>query len=302
MIDQLTVTILVDNRADKLSVLAEHGMSMLVSWRADGITSKLLIDTGQSGHVLRHNIDALQVDVADISAMVLSHGHYDHSGGVATLLPLVKKHLPIILHPAAWGPRVAVGDNMRSIGIQDSQADWEAAGGVIIAASNPVPLGSDVMTSGAIPRVEEFEKSKGFGRVMEDTFVDDQIEDDLAVIFNLGSDQGLVILTGCCHAGLINTIRHAQSLTNVQKIKAIIGGFHLHDVGPQRMDKTISELSDLAPEMIVPLHCTGLNSASTLREKLGERVMLAGAGRTIQIELTQKTGAEKNAGPGKYRF
>jgi 7,8-dihydropterin-6-yl-methyl-4-(beta-D-ribofuranosyl)aminobenzene 5'-phosphate synthase len=166
----------------------------------------------------------------------------------------------VILHPDVWGQRINTKPHSRNIGTKLTFEEIERQGGKIFASSDPVFLNKQLLTTGAIPRKEVEERNHSLQRIINNKLLDDEIMDDLALILNLGP-RGLFILTGCCHAGIINTIKHAIQVTGNHKIKGIIGGLHLHDAGEERLLKTANYLKEIKPELIAPLHCSGLKES-----------------------------------------
>jgi 7,8-dihydropterin-6-yl-methyl-4-(beta-D-ribofuranosyl)aminobenzene 5'-phosphate synthase len=246
----------------KPQLRAEHGVSMLVTTHAEGNKDTFLFDTGVTIDGVLHNLDVLQVKPNEMHAIVLSHGHTDHTRG---LIGLIKRYgrprIPIVLHPDAFLKRKNIfPDGHETEHIPPSQRDLEAEGVEIIEEREPTMLvGGHALVTGQIARTTPFEK----GNPTQVAWIDGKwqpdplIHDDQAVIINV-KDKGLVVLTGCGHAGVVNTLKHALDLTSVSRIHAVIGGFHL--TGPifePIIAPTIQALKGFNPDIIVPEHCTG---------------------------------------------
>jgi len=241
---------------------AEHGVSMLVTTYAEGNQDTLLFDTGVTIDGVLHNLDVLEVKPNEMHAIVLSHGHTDHTRG---LIGLIRRYgrprIPIVLHPDAFLKRKNVfPDGHETEHIPPGRHDLEAEGVEIIEERAPTMLvGDHALVTGQITRTTPFEK----GNPTQVAWIDGKwqpdplIHDDQAVILNV-KDKGLVVLTGCGHAGVVNTLKHARDMTGINTIHAVIGGFHL--TGPifePIIAPTIQALKEFNPDIIVPEHCTG---------------------------------------------
>lgn len=282
MIEKLTITILVNNYLNETEVLGEHGLSLLVSFSASGLRKKILLDTGRTEDVLMANMETMGISLDDLMAIVISHGHYDHTGGLLSLLRSLGRPIPVIVHPDAWATRINTNPHFRSISPRLTPFDIERAGGDMIAASNPIVLFEDILTTGCIERCESFEQNDSLLRVRNGELVNDEVLDDLALIINLG-EGGLFLVTGCCHAGIVNTVRHATRLTGNTKLKGIIGGLHLMGANDDRLSRTVDCLKELTPEIVVPLHCSGEKESCFLWQGLGEIVKFMGAGEELPV-------------------
>jgi len=282
VIEKLTITILVNNYLNETEVLGEHGLSLLVSFSASGLRKKILLDTGRTEEVLMGNMETMGISLDDLMAIVISHGHYDHTGGLLSLLRSLGRPIPVIVHPDAWTTRINTKPHFRSISPRLTPSDIERAGGDMIAASNPIVLFEDILTTGSIERYESFEQNDSLLRVRNGELVNDEVLDDLALIINLG-EGGLFLVTGCCHAGIVNTVRHATRLTENTKLKGIIGGLHLMGTSDERLSRTVDYLKGLTPEIVVPLHCSGQKESCLLRQDLGEIVKFMGAGEELPV-------------------
>jgi 7,8-dihydropterin-6-yl-methyl-4-(beta-D-ribofuranosyl)aminobenzene 5'-phosphate synthase len=241
---------------------AEHGVSMLVTTYSSGSKDSFLFDTGVTLDGVLHNMDVLEVKGNELHAVVLSHGHTDHTRG---LIGFIKRYgrprVPIVLHPDAYLKRKNVQpDGHESEHIPPSKKDLEAEDVQIIEERGPTMLiGDHALVTGQIPRTTPFEK----GSPRQVALIDGKwqpdpwIHDDQAIIINV-KEKGLVVLTGCGHAGVINTLNCARDLTGVSQVHAVIGGFHL--TGPifePIIAPTIQALKEFNPSIVVPEHCTG---------------------------------------------
>lgn len=282
MIEKLTITILVNNYLNETEVLGEHGLSLLVSFSASGLRKKILLDTGRTEDVLMANMETMGISLDDLMAIVISHGHYDHTGGLLSLLRSLGRPIPVIVHPDALATRINTNPHFRSISPRLTPSDIERAGGDMIPASNPIVLFEDILTTGCIERCESFEQNDSLLRVRNGELVNDEVLDDLALIINLG-EGGLFLVTGCCHAGIVNTVRHATRLTGNTKLKGIVGGLHLMGANDERLSRTVDYLKGLTPEIVVPLHCSGRRESCILRQGLGEIVKFMGAGEELPV-------------------
>jgi len=272
------ITILVDNQAGP-GLLSEHGFS---AWIEVG-GQRLLFDTGQ-GAAIAGNADRLGIDLRATDTVVLSHGHYDHTGG----LPLVIERAPSVhlyAHPAAVGPRFAVRE-----GSAKPIAIPEAARGAIESlrerahwVTQPLVLASNVGLTGPVPRLTDYEDTGGPFFTDASGAHPDPIADDLSLW--LRTKRGLVLVAGCSHAGVINTLHHAKKLSGQAKLLAIIGGFHLVDASESRIERTIDALMALDPELVIPCHCTGAAAVDQLRRRLGDRVAPGSAGNVYTFDL-----------------
>ena len=272
------VTILVDNEA-RGDLAVEHGFSAWI----EAAGSRILFDTGQ-GPALAENAARLGIDVRGADDLVLSHGHYDHTGGV----PWVLERAPDVhayAHPASVGSRFAVRNGTpKPIGM--AAATRAALGSVrpdrMHWTELPLEIAPGVGVTGVIPRLTDYEDTGG------PFFLDaagkhpDPIEDDLALWIR--TEEGLVVVVGCSHAGLVNTLKTAVRLSGTSRIRAVIGGFHLLEASFSRTAQTVRALRALSPETIVPCHCTGVRALETLRGAFHERVAPGSAGAIYEFE------------------
>ena len=243
---------------------------------------KLIWDTGASGEVLLHNSQALHVDLDKIDQICLSHGHYDHTGGLMAVLQQMKRKVPVLGHPDIFAPKLKARPALEYIGLPFIRSQAEAAGAVFLECRGPVALAPGLFTTGEIPRPESFEKVEGFWTIRDGQYGPDIIPDDQALAAVL-PDRGLVVITGCAHSGIINTIRQAQRITGVDKLYAVIGGFHLMGADRERIDATAESLRDLDPALVRPGHCTGQKAVCLLQQALGERCQPLAVGETIDL-------------------
>lgn len=274
---KVTITILVDNYAgDGLS--AEHGLSLWI----ETTDKNILFDTGQGG-ALAPNAEKLGVDLLATDALVLSHGHYDHAGGVSRLLRTAPA-LEVYCHPAAIVPRYGnragkakpLGmpcEALRSLDrLPSPRMHWVQDGATLTA---------DVELTGYIPRHTSYEDTGGAFFLDPAMRRPDPIDDDLALWIN--TPEGLVVCVGCCHAGLINTLNRAIVQSGNSRLLAVIGGFHLLNANGSRLEKTVAALEELSPECIVPCHCTGTRVIEFLERSFGTRMSEGFAGATFDF-------------------
>jgi 7,8-dihydropterin-6-yl-methyl-4-(beta-D-ribofuranosyl)aminobenzene 5'-phosphate synthase len=268
----LTIQLLVDNEAQP-GLRAEHGFAAWV----DTPAMNLLFDTGQ-GPALVDNAERLALDLERADAIVLSHGHYDHSGG----LRFARRCAPrarLYLHPDALRRRFSVRrDDTRSIGMSEATRTdiGECAPSRICWLDGPAQLSEDVGVTGPIARRTLYEDSGGPFYWDEIGCEADPIPDDTALW--LRTTQGLVVVVGCSHAGVINTLELARELSGESRLRAVIGGFHLGAASDERLRCTIAALRDLEVERVIACHCTGKRATEVLARSLAGRVTAGRAG------------------------
>ncbi len=248
--------------------VAEHGLAFLVSVTSGEERRTLLFDTGSSVGALVHNLRALGADPAEIETIVLSHGHFDHTTGLNGLAKELDPLPPLLVHPDVWlKRRVAIPGREPFELPTTSKEKVRAAGFEVIEQRQPCSLlDGGLLVTGEIERTTDFER----GLPVQQAFRDGEwqpdplLHDDQALVAHL-RDKGLVVITGCGHAGLINTVRHARKITGVDRVHAVIGGFHLGTPAFEpRIPPTVEALGEFDPQVVVPTHCTGWRATHAL--------------------------------------
>jgi len=240
---------------------AEHGFSMLIKVFSDESSHTILFDTGVSREGVVTNARGMGLNLREVECIVLSHGHYDHFGGLLNVLKVIdKKDLPIIVHEDMFKIRGSVTPDGTVRKYPKFPSEDQVAPAKYLKTKQPHLLADDsVLVTGEIPRKTDFEKGFQRQRVFSDgRWQPDQwVWDDRAIVIHVRR-KGLVVISGCAHAGIVNTALYARQITGVAKIYAIIGGFHLagKECEP-RIDPTVRMLRQLNPEIVVPSHCTG---------------------------------------------
>ncbi len=286
---KVKVTALVDSVTHfEGPVLAENGLALFVEAGGTEPIVKVLFDTGMTGDVLINNARELGVDLGSVDAVVISHNHYDHTGGLVKVLKEINHGVPVLAHPDIFKPKYAfMPDSGRKkltyVGPSFPGREVEDAGGFLVLARNSVALSEEVLTTGEIPRTTDFESVKGYYTVEEGNFVKDPLVDDQALLIKVSKDD-LVVLCGCCHTGIINTLRYSLKLTKARRVKAVIGGFHLIDASKERLDKTLRELSEIKPEIVAPMHCTGFKAKARIAGLMPEAFKEFYAGDSLEIK------------------
>jgi 7,8-dihydropterin-6-yl-methyl-4-(beta-D-ribofuranosyl)aminobenzene 5'-phosphate synthase len=270
------------------SILAEHGYSAVVTLGAGDQSRSVLFDFGFSEEGAARNADALGVDLDAVEAMVLSHGHMDHFGG---LVPLAKKvgktGIELTLHPTALRrPRYIKAAQGSRLNLPPlTRERLEEAGVAVVESKGPrLLLDGSLVFLGEIPRKTKFET--GSPRMFYDDGEEkwDPMEDDTAVAANV-KGRGLVVLSGCAHAGIVNTVTFAREVTGIEQVFVVMGGFHLtgHDF-ESIIEPTVAALKDFNPEYVVPTHCTGRKAIAIIEKEMREQFLLNMSGTKMVFE------------------
>jgi 7,8-dihydropterin-6-yl-methyl-4-(beta-D-ribofuranosyl)aminobenzene 5'-phosphate synthase len=321
-VDRVRVTVLVDNLVDPLLVdrdaiwrlnwpralcgalpraaavtapegvpdalIAEPGFSALVRIERDGQERTLLFDTGVSPNGMIENMRRLDISPGGIEVIVLSHGHWDHVTGMEGLVrALGRPNLPVMIHPEFWRRRRISFPGLDPCELPaTSRPALEDVGFQIIEERQPsFLLDGAALVTGEVDRTTEFETGfNGHEALHADHWQPDPlILDDQALVLRV-RDRGLLILTGCGHAGIVNTVRYAQRLTGEDRVAAIIGGFHLS--GPMFepiIEATVAALAEFSPELLVPAHCTGWRALHRIASKFPDAFAISTVGTTVEL-------------------
>ena len=301
--DRIEVIILVDNYVDiflgqsteiderpafttKDNCMAEHGLSCIIKVFKGSDEHIILLDTGLSSESLLKNSKSLNIDLEKVESVVLSHGHFDHTGGLVEFMKHVNGN-PLILHPDAFLERRLNNPDVDPVELpQLEEESLNVAGAKIIKSKDPSLIASGlVLVTGEVEKITSFENGFPWAEAkINNLWVRDPINDDQGIILNI-KNKGLVVISGCAHAGIINTIKYAEKITQNEKVHAVLGGFHL--TGPlfeTIIQPTIDEMKKIDPDYVVPMHCTGWEAINQFKEQMPGKVILNTVGTKYTFE------------------
>ncbi|MFP4087416.1 MAG: MBL fold metallo-hydrolase [Desulfobacteraceae bacterium] len=270
------------------TLLAEHGLSLLVTVYEGEEAHRVLFDTGYSQVGVPHNLDRLGMNLMDVEAVALSHGHMDHTGCLYPVLKRIQGRVPLVVHPEAFSaPRFfGLADGRRLLFPQTLfREDLEKRNVDLIEQTSPTGLaGNRILVTGQVDRVTDFEKGLPNAVLERDGKVEkDDILDDQALVV-LVKGKGLVVIAGCSHAGIINTILYARKLTGVREVYAVMGGFHLSGPYFERIiEQTIEAFRQIGPQFVAPMHCTGWKAIGEISQAFPDAFILNSVGSTITL-------------------
>ena len=279
MSDLIQLTVLVENTVHGRDLMAEHGWGVHVRDSA----GSFLFDTGQS-RLLRHNAEVLGIDLASVQAVALSHGHFDHTGGLPALWEVAPR-APLYLHPVASQAHFARNPDgsTRTVGMTAPVlAALREQSALVNHAEGPLEVRPGFFLTGAIPRETDFEDVGGPFVLDETGAQPDRLEDDQALFFD--TRDGVVVVLGCGHAGVINTLRYVRRLTHDRPLHAVLGGMHLLLAGPERLARTLEALRELGVQRFGPAHCTGILPAARLWTEFVGRCFSCSVGTTLMFQ------------------
>lgn len=271
----IRIITLIEDTSFSDGLLAEHGLSFFIEYG----DKRILFDTGQSD-MLVQNAETLDINLAEVDAIILSHGHYDHTGGLPAVLDIAHK-ATVYLHPAAIEPKYnRKASGVKSIGIPEP-AKKAIQGRQVVWTVTPAQIFPGMYVTGQVPRINNFEDVGGDFFIDENNKKPDELLDDQSLFIETA--KGLVVVLGCAHSGVVNTINYISNLTGQNKIYAVIGGMHLLKANQMRIANTIEAFKNYEIQKIIPLHCTGRKSTKELKSAFGDKCSLLSSGRQIIV-------------------
>ena len=274
-VDRVVITILVeDNAGHMTSFWARQGISFLIEVVVGDVTKRILFDTGQSVEPVIRNMEILGITPHMIDMIALSHCHYDHTGGLVGMLKQIEKeNVPVLAHPDLFRPHFVADASepghwlLRQIGMvgENTEENVKKYGGYLALVARPFEIMPGVLWTGEVERVTDFEKSVTIAArtIKGGEVVDDQILDDTSLAINV-KDEGLFVISGCSHAGIVNIVKQSMKLSQIERVRAVIGGFHLIGADEDRIMKTAKALKELGVEKVYAGHCTGFKGEAAI--------------------------------------
>lgn len=303
--EKIVITVITDNYADALrpdykiakryrmtsnrGMHGEHGLAYHVETTVDGGNHSFLFDFASDPQGVKNNIELLKLDLKKIEAMALSHDHFDHQAALVELLKAKRDEIPRGV-PFYVGEQFFVGTyarmpdgNIRSIFALKRQ-DVEGLGIVkIIEVKKPTPIVQGAYLAGRIEQVTDYEKIPPmFVKKSGDQYIQEDFIGEQAIVLN-AKGKGLVVISACAHRGIVNTVKQAQRITGIEKVHAVIGGFHLTGAKPDLIQRTIADIKAIRPDYIVPIHCTGYEAIGAFLREMPDQFILNTAGTSYII-------------------
>lgn len=275
--------------------VGENGIALHVEVQWREYHYRALFDTGMTGPVLTHNADVLGVDLGAVDHVVISHGHPDHYGGLKGLLEGRSAAVPISVHGDAFLPRylrLASGEVAPFYNQDLTPAGIDALGGRPVLHRGPLTVGPGMIATGEIPREISFEAPptqidtpNALIQLRDGYEQADTVPDDQALVITLGDD-AIIVLVGCSHAGVINSVRYAMEITGRQRVAGVFGGFHLGFPGipHQKTTQTIEALRDIDVEVLCPMHCTGMRAMMDIQRAFPDRFVMNCTGTRVRFD------------------
>ncbi len=271
----VNITTLVENKSPNARLLAEHGLSFWLEYRG----KLILFDTGQSD-ILIQNSKVLGINLADADAIVISHGHYDHTGGLAAVLDIAAK-AKIYLHPAAIEPKFSrKTSGLRSIGMPDS-AKKAIRCREVVWTEAPAQIFPGVKVTGQVPRINNFEDVGGAFFLDENCRKPDELLDDQTLFIESG--KGLVVVLGCAHSGVVNILHYIADLSEKKQFYAVMGGMHLLRASQERIERTETVFREYNLKKIGPAHCTGSKALEKFKNAFPNQYFVCYVGTQINL-------------------
>ncbi|MBN1332872.1 MAG: MBL fold metallo-hydrolase [Synergistales bacterium] len=286
-LDSLNITVIAEDTVPYESPLwGQHGISFLVEGISGESSQCVMVDVAQNFTALEHNMTVLGLDFSMLDTLMITHCHYDHSKGISLVLEATgKEDVPVVAHSDLFRLHFVTDPFLMHVGIMgsDSRQRIEDAGGTLFLTSEPLDLMPGLRSTGEVPRITAFEDPGIALKTIDDGKIrNDLVMDDISLVANV-RDKGLVIITGCSHAGIVNIARYAMELFPGVPLEGIIGGLHLVEASDEKIGKTVKALVDLNPKWISAGHCTGFRAQVKLLEAFGDRFEPLSSGKTFRI-------------------
>ncbi len=299
-LSSVTVEVLVDNFFDvfepsrpgfvervvpgrlKKPLVAAHGLAFWITLQQNGRTTRILLDAANSPLPIFNNLEALEHDLSEVDALILTHGHPDHFGGLAEVLRR-RPGLPVFLHRDCFHPKLLITPRGRIGPWQIKREELTDAGAQVYENEGPALVLGQALLTGTVEASTEYEKPlPGAKRVVEGAEESDHFPDEQPLVM-LVQGRGLVVVGGCSHPGVVNMVKYAQKLTGVDKVAAVVGGFHLTAGGDDLIQNTIRGLEELNPEMVLAGHCTGFRALTRLALAFPDNFMVSCVGTRLIV-------------------
>jgi 7,8-dihydropterin-6-yl-methyl-4-(beta-D-ribofuranosyl)aminobenzene 5'-phosphate synthase len=298
-IDKLVITVIVDNYYDRLrpstdiikryyitpgtSIHAEHGLAYHIETTVNSSSHAFLFDYGMDYYGFSNNVNLLDINMKNVEALGLSHGHFDHWGNLVTILKHEKKQLregiPLYVGEEAFAKRYMKKTDHTEDLDQLRQEDIERLGCVqIMNIKGPTPIVPGACLTGEIARKTDYEKGSPASLIQRgDNLEQDLFPGEQGLVFHV-KNKGLIVVTSCAHAGVVNTVQHACSITGVEKVHAVLGGFHLINARPEVIEKTVADIKTINPHYVIPMHCAGFEAAAMFAREMPDQFIFNTAG------------------------
>ncbi len=262
------------------------GVSFWIELQSGNKRKIILFDVGPLAEPLLYNAKLLGLNLSDVDMIVLSHCHFDHTAALAGIISEIGHQVPIFAHPDIFRPNFVLKPEFMNYAMvcENSKENIERLGGYFVLCKSPIEPFPGVLITGEVEKTTYFEESGGvscFTIDREGNMVPDRLQDDLSLAINVAK-KGLVIITGCGHAGVVNIIKHAIKHSRIEQLEGILGGFHLLEAEQDRVDCTVGAIKQFSPTWIAPTHCTGVIPTGKFALAFGDKFREINAGDVIE--------------------